>query len=67
MAQRRNKKSLVEQYRPIGIKSLAAAGQWQEGKDKDVPRGSENDREDQRRQATNKGSPANPMGENGDE
>ena len=65
MAQRRNKKSLVEQYRPIGIKSLAAAGQWQEGKD--VPRGSENDREDQRRQAANKASPANPKGENGDE
>jgi hypothetical protein len=29
MAQRRNKKLLEEQYRPIGIKALSAAGQWQ--------------------------------------
>jgi hypothetical protein len=28
MAQRRNKKLLEEQYRPIGIKALSAAGQW---------------------------------------
>src|ERR1700739_2856083 len=28
MTQRRNKKLLEEQYRPIGIKALSAAGQW---------------------------------------
>jgi hypothetical protein len=29
MTQRRNKKLLEQQYRPIGIKALSAAGQWQ--------------------------------------